>query len=78
MCRLPENTPARQSLRETLRPYTKKCGRPKLTWIEQVRNELKDNGLTPDQNFENIINEASDRKKWRKRITDNGGQPSED
>ena len=46
LCRLPENTPARQSLCETLRPYTKKCGRPKLTWIEQVRNELKDNGLT--------------------------------
>ena len=70
ICRLPENSPARQSLREAVRPHTKKCGRPKLTWSQQIRKDLNDIGLTADTDFINIIRDASGPYVWRNRIVD--------
>ena len=43
--RLADNTPARQALKEELRPVKKPQGRPTTTWLKLVRNNLIDAGI---------------------------------
>ena len=45
MQRLDDNPPARQALKEALRPVNKPQGRPKTTWLKLVRNNLIDTGI---------------------------------
>ena len=66
--RLNPDAPARQSLQEALKPAKRKQGRPKLTWIQQIRNDLKECGMIPDSDFQNVFQRASNRKEWRKAI----------
>ena len=66
--RLNPDAPARQSLQEALKPAKRKQGRPKLTWIQQVRNDLTECGMTPDSDFRNVFELARNRKEWRKAI----------
>jgi hypothetical protein len=66
--RLNSDAPARQSLQEALKPAKRKQGRPKLTWIQQIRNDLKECGMNPDSDFQNVYQLASNRKEWRKAI----------
>ena len=79
ICRLPPETPARQSLKEALRPIKKKAGRPRLTWIEQARQDLGQIGINPDEDYANIIKQANDCDDWRAKFSNlhSGGQPSE-
>ena len=65
ICRLPEETPAKQALHEATTDYKKKIGRPKLTWIKQIKNDLRELGVEADEDFGNIIALASDREGWR-------------
>ena len=79
VCRLPEDTPARQALTEALTHSKRKVGRPKLTWLSLITKDLiKYFKVTPEQDFENIISLASDRMSWRSQIDilHNGGKPS--
>ena len=68
ICRLPEDTPVRQSLAEVIREYKKKCGRPKSTWLSLVKKDLDSIGIPPDDNFQNVINLAQDRAAWRNHV----------
>ena len=76
MQRLDDNTPARQALKEALRSVNKPQGRPKITWLKLVRNNLMDAGIQHyysidlvnlnDTHFHQEINElAQDRDSWR-------------
>ena len=59
--RLNEQTPARQALEYAMQSYKKKKGRPKMTWLKLVENQLKDI-VTFDQMF--LF--AQDRSEWNK------------
>ena len=78
ICRLHEETPARQSLIEALRPSKRKIGRPRQSWISQAKQDLERIGITPEDNFDNIFKIASDRDKWKALSNlHNSGQPLE-
>ena len=83
ICRLAEDTPARQALTEMIRHSKRKCGRPRLTWIALIKKDLCELGIEAEDDMENIIEMAADRDVWRRRtnITGSmhyGGQPSVD
>ena len=71
MQRLDDNTPARQALKEALRSVNKPQGRPKITWLKLVRNNLMDAGIQHyysidlvnlnDTHFHQEINELAQR-----------------
>jgi len=65
ICRLGEDTPARQALREVLKNQRNKIGRPKLTWIRQIRNDLENRGVIANDDFGNVIELAQERDYWR-------------
>ena len=64
ICRLQEETPARQSLIEALRPSKRKIGRPRQSWISQAKEDLENIGITPDENVD-VFKIASDRDRWK-------------
>ena len=63
-CRLDENTPAKIALRYSIEEYKKKKGRPKLTWIKQVEDQLKQININIEEAFEL----AKDKIEWRKTV----------
>ena len=76
MKRIDDNTPARQALKEALRPVKKLHGGPTTTWLKLVRNNLIDAGIQHyysidlvnlnDIHVHQEINElAHDRDSWR-------------
>ena len=65
ICRLADETPAKQSLKESLKPQRNKIGRPKLTWMKQIKNDLENRGLIADNDFDNVLTLAQDRDSWR-------------
>ena len=65
ICRLHPDTPARQSLTEATRPQTRKVGRPKLTWVKLIKNDLEKIGIQANEDFSNIISIANDRESWK-------------
>ena len=76
MQRLDDNTPARQDLKEALRPVNKPQGRPNTTWLKLVRNNLIEAGIQHyysmdlvnlnDTHVHQEIHElAQDRDSWR-------------
>ena len=66
--RLNPDALARQSLQEALKPAKRKQRRPKLTWIQQIRNDLTECWMNPDNDFQNLFQLASYGKEWRKAI----------
>ena len=69
VCRMDESTPAKQALIETIKQNTiRKQGKPKLTWLQTVINDLKELGIIPNIDFKNIFELANDRDRWRSTI----------
>ena len=67
--RLNDNTPVRIALKEALTPAGKKRGRPKLTWLKTIVEDLKLGGIVlnlkrPESVLEILTNITEDRKKW--------------
>jgi len=61
--RLPEESPARQALTESLRPIKKPRGRPATTWISMINNDLKEFGLKVGD--EELIEKTNNRLVWK-------------
>ena len=61
VARMSPLTPARQALEYALQPYDRPRGRPQLTWINVMREQLKAMNLTWDEGFEL----AQDRVIWK-------------
>ena len=61
LMRLPDETTAKQALRECERKTRKPQGRPKLTWLKQIRNQIEEMKL----NYQDIETLTSDRFMWR-------------
>ena len=73
--RLEDDTPAKQTLQEFLRPVKKPRGRPTTTWLKKISSDLSETNIqlnphnaTPQQIFENLKTKTSDRNQWRKQI----------
>ena len=68
VCRLPETTPVKIALREELlRPSEKTRGRPKTTYLQVIKTQLKERHF---QTLEDTMIEAKDRVKWRSVVQD--------
>ena len=67
LARLDPNTPVRQGLTYALSPYKKPRGRPQLTWLSMMKNELESFSMTWDTAFELAKNE----KRWSEFIKTN-------
>ena len=61
ICRLPQNTPARLVLSESLRPTKQPKGRPQTTYLNVLRNQLKDKNI---KTLESAIEIAQNRQFW--------------
>ena len=61
LMRLPEETPAKQVLKESARKVKRPAGRPKLTWTKQINNQITELGMTADD----AQSLTSDRTAWR-------------
>jgi hypothetical protein len=66
LCRLPDNAPAKKALEEAQKPVRRPRGRPKMTWLAVVSNQLKDVGLT----IKEADALAQDRKTWAKIVVE--------
>ena len=64
--RLPDDTSARQALKECERKTRNPKGRPKLTWLKQIRNQIKEMKI----NYQDIETLTSDRFMWRTLINE--------
>ena len=67
--RLHPETPARKALKEYLRNVKRPQGRPKITWIQTVRQDLAKVGIKLDlsrgaQTFDTLSRLTRDRKNW--------------
>ena len=65
LLRLPDETPARQALHQTLLPIKRPRGKPKTTWISMIKKEMK--ALNIDfslPNLNQVVALARDRTKW--------------
>ena len=68
--RLDEDTPARLALKEACREVKKNIGRSKTTWIQTVKNDIRNSGLLvnldDDESFFNELGEiCKDRLRWK-------------
>ena len=75
--RLPEQTPVRIALKESLNEVKRKVGRPKLTWIKVIEKDLTSidihlnvNAGTPEQTITKLKELTENRSVWRKQIRD--------
>ena len=75
ICRLPPDTPARQSLNEVMKVHKRNMGRPRMTWIAQIKQDLERIRITPDADFENVFDLARDRDTWRATCSMVGNRP---
>ncbi len=64
LMRLPDTTPAKQSLREAERESKKPRGRPKLTWLKMIQKQLNELNIK----YADIEILTSDRNNWRQII----------
>ncbi len=69
MCLDPE-TPARESIEEFLRPVKGPQGRPKKTWMDIIRSDLKEVNIELDykkhvETINNLTYHAHNREWWR-------------
>ena len=68
--RLDPETPARMSISEFLRPVKRPQGRPKKTWMEIVRSDLKEVNIEldykkPKEAIDKLVHHAQNREWWR-------------
>ena len=67
LIRMPSNFPAKKAFRFCQEPFQAARGRPKLTWIKAVKDQLQsDLGLS----WEQALEKAEDRKTWRNLVYD--------
>ena len=73
--RLHEDTPAKGSISEAIKPYERRRGRASLTWLKLIFNDLtptrKEHQISDNINEENLIKLAelaSNRKAWYKEV----------
>ena len=64
LLRLPEDTPARLALKEFLRKTKRPPGKPKTTWMSQLKTELTSLQIDP-YDLDYVTDLASDRNAWR-------------
>ena len=64
LLRLSDETPAKQALIEFLRKSKRPPGKPKTTWLSQIKQELSPLGIDP-YDLNHVTNLAKDRKAWR-------------
>ena len=67
LLRLHEETPAKQALREHLRPVKRPRGKPKTTWISVVNKDLEivqNNMKINSETLEHYSKLAENRKEW--------------
>ena len=71
LTRLDERTPARLALKEYLKEVRRPPGRPKLTWVKLVINNLQKysdlnlNYVSENSTFNELFILCADRQKWR-------------
>ena len=69
LMRLHPDTPARRSLEEYLRKTKRPRGRPQLTWMERIKEDLKPtiviNLQKPEETIRTLCNLTHDRDTWR-------------
>ena len=63
---LPDKTSAKQALKECERKTRNPQGRPKLTWLKQIRKQIEEMKL----NYQDIETLTSDRFLWRTLINE--------
>ena len=62
LCRLPENTPAKKALKESIKPYKKIKGGQRLTWIKIIKRDFN------NKSMQHVMEMAQDRGKYRKLV----------
>jgi hypothetical protein len=63
LLRLPDETPAKQALEEYRKPTKKPRGKPKTTWMSQIKSDMNDINITFD--LDHVTKLANDRAAWR-------------
>ena len=68
--RLDDHTPVRIALKEALTPTETKRGRPKMTWIKTIADDLNRKGIVinikrPEETLQTLLLVAEDRQKWK-------------
>lgn len=66
MLRLPQDTPIKKILAETLKPTVSRPGRKKTHYWQIILEEL--NTLNFYGNYEEILQQAQDRVLWNSRV----------
>ena len=66
-----ERTPVRIALKEALKPTDGKKGRPKITWLRTIANDLSEsehpiNIKHPEETLHTLHSITQDRKEWRR------------
>ena len=65
LLRLPEETPARQALHQSMLPVKRPRGKPKTTWVSLVRRELAEINIDfCIKNMSHVVTLANDRAVW--------------
>ena len=67
LLRLPDETPAKQALNEFLRKTKRPPGKPKTTWLSQIKQQLSPIGIDPyhPDHVTALTGLANDRDAWR-------------
>ncbi len=67
LLRLPDETPAKQALKEFLRKTKRPPGKPKTTWLSQIKQQLSHLGIDPCDldHVTALTGLANDRDAWR-------------
>ena len=77
--RLHEQSPAAQAFSNALQPAKAKIGRPKLTWLKLITQDLINYlNIFPDPNFNNVKILCQNRDQWRTMVGNlrNAGSPA--
>ena len=64
LLRLPPETPARQALKESIRPVRRPRGKPKTTWLSIMKKDLETADID-NTNIEHVTKIANDRAAWK-------------
>ena len=64
---LPEETPARQALKEFTRNVKRPVGKPKTTWLSVIKTDLESADINIDKSLDlsHVTNLANDRVAWK-------------
>ena len=68
LLRLPEETPARQALKEFPTKVKRPVGKPKTTWLSVVKTDLENADIhiiNTSLDFSHVTNQANNRVAWK-------------